>query len=72
MQQHGSKYFARRVPTPTTTLTLGLWVKRSNSTVSEPGHIAYQIKGNHKCSNMVAHILPADPPDPWWGQKVKI
>ena len=35
-----------------------------NSTFSEHGHVAYQIKGNHKCSNMLANILPADPLDP--------
>ena len=27
---------------------------------SEHGHVAYQIKGNHECSNIVANILPAD------------
>ena len=55
------------------------------STFSEHGPVAYQIKGNHKCSNMVANILPADPPPPptqpplprvpnprGWGQKVEI
>ena len=36
--------------------------KGCNSTFSEHGHIAYKIKGNHKCSNMVANILPAAPP----------
>ena len=34
-----------------------------NSTFSEHGHVAYQIKENHKCSNMVANILPTDPGD---------
>ena len=52
MQQHGSKYFARR--------HLGDGVNRSNSTFSEYGHVAYQIKENHKYSNMVANISPAD------------
>ena len=28
---------------------------------SELGHVAYQIKWNHECSNMVSTILPADP-----------
>ena len=28
---------------------------------SESGHVAYQIKGNHECSSMVANILPAEP-----------
>ena len=51
-----------------------------NSTFSEHGHVAYQIKGNHECSNMVANILPTDPLPPLppppdhrgWGQKVKM
>ena len=38
------------------------------SCFSEHGHVAYQIKENHKCSNMVATILSTDPlhppPDP--------
>ena len=33
-----------------------------NSTFPEHGRVAYQINGNHECSNMVANILPADPP----------
>ena len=33
-----------------------------NSTFSEYGHGAHQIKGYHDCSNMVANILLADPP----------
>ena len=56
----------------------GVRVKGQSSTLSEHDHVAYQIKGNHKCSNLVANILPADPPsspappsDPR-GQKVKI
>ena len=39
-------------------------IKGQNLTFSEHGHVAYQIKGNHMCSNMVANILPADPPPP--------
>ena len=31
---------------------------------SEHGHVAYQIKGNHEFGNMVANILPTDPPRP--------
>ena len=45
--------------------------KGQNATFSEHGPVAYQIKGNHKCSNMVSNNLPADPLDPR-GQKVKI
>ena len=35
-----------------------------NSTFLEHGHVAYQIKGNHEFSNMVANNLHADPPPP--------
>ena len=75
MQQHGSNYFACRpsplrppLPTPPT-----LAVERSKFHFSEHCHVAYHIKGNHKCSNILAHVLPADPPPPplfqplWWG-----
>ena len=58
MQQHGSKYFAHRPPPPTPP------AKVKNSTITEQCLAAYQIKGNHKCSNMVANILPTDPPPP--------
>ena len=33
-----------------------------NKTFSEHGVVAYQIKENHECSNMVANSLPADNP----------
>ena len=56
MQQHGSKYLPADPPTP---LTRSIGQK---STFSEHGHVAYQINGNHGCSNMVAHILLADTP----------
>ena len=59
MQQHTSKYFADRPLTPPRPCGRGL-----NSTFSEHGNVAYQIKGNHQRSNMVANILPADPPPP--------
>ena len=42
---------------------------------SEHGHVAYQIKGNDACSNMVANILTADPsppPDPWGLVKIQL
>ena len=55
LRQHGSKYFT---PRPAPTLGCG---QRSNSTISELGHVSYQVKWNQKCSNMVAIILPADP-----------
>ena len=40
-----------------------------NSTFSEHGHVAYQIKDNHECSNMAANILPTDPPTPTLGME---
>ena len=45
--------------------------KGQNLTFSEHGHVAYQIKRNHQCSNMVANIMPADPPPDPGSQKVK-
>ena len=33
-----------------------------NSTVSEYGHVAYEIQENHGCSDMLPNIMPADPP----------
>ena len=45
MKQHGSKYFARRPPTHP---TLGMGSIGQNSTFSEHGHVAHQVKGNHK------------------------
>ena len=36
-------------------------IKKSKFNFEEYSHVAYQIKGNDACSNMVANILPADP-----------
>ena len=44
-------------------------VKMSKLTFSKHGHVAYQLKWNHKCSHMVANISPADPPPGPWGSK---
>ena len=52
------------LPTP---YPLTMESKSQNSTFSEHGHVAYQIKDNHECSNMAANILPADPPTPTLG-----
>ena len=35
-----------------------------NSSFSEHGHVAYQIKENQECNTMVANSLPADTPPP--------
>ena len=61
---YGSKCFALRLlPTipPPPPSDPGDGVKRSISTYTHHCHVAYQIKWNHECSNMVANILPADP-----------
>ena len=47
--------------------TLGMWSVGQNSIFSEHGHVAYQIKENQECSNMIATILPADTPLPTLG-----
>ena len=39
-----------------------VWVKRSNSILSEQCYVAYQIKGHDECIDTVANVLPADPP----------
>ena len=33
------------------------WDRGQNSTFSEYGHVTYQIKRNHECSNMKTHIM---------------
>ena len=68
MKKHGSKYFVSRpLPDPhPIPLNLG-WVQKVNSTFSEYGHLAYIIKEFHKCSNVVANIMPNDPPPPTLG-----
>ena len=42
--------------------TKGVGQRQIFNFFSEHGHIAYQIKLNHECSNTAANILPADPP----------
>ena len=44
--------------------SLGMGPIGQNATISEHGHVAYQINGIMKCSSMVANILPADPTHP--------
>ena len=53
MQRHGSNYFAID-PHP----TLGMGSVGQNSTFSEHGHVAYQVKENHECSIMNARRPP--------------
>ena len=54
MQQHRSKNFARRPSVPLIQ-TIG-----QKSAFSEHCHAAYQIKGNHEFSNMVAEVSHSD------------
>ena len=63
---------ANILPSDPTLSTLGVGSKGRNSTFSEHGHVAYQIKGNHECSNLEANILPADlTPTPTLGMRSK-
>ena len=68
-QQHGRKCFAGRPPPSPDP---GGGVKGQNSTVSEHGHVANQIKWNRECSNMQAQILFLHKPSiPWVRSKIK-
>ena len=56
------KIVADILPAPSPPLTKGS--KGQNSTYSEHSQVAYQIKGNNECSNMIANNFPADSPSP--------
>ena len=63
MQQHGSKHFFSADPSPSTRP----WGRGQNVKIQpflKHGHVAYQIKGNLKCSNMVAVFCPQTSTDP--------
>ena len=48
------------------------WDRGQNQSFLEYGHVAYQIKADDACTNMVANILPTDTTlTPGWGQKIK-
>ena len=51
MQQHVSTYFASPP-------ALGMGSIGQNSTFNEHGHVAYRIKGNRECNNMVRIFCP--------------
>ena len=61
MQQHGSKYFASKPTSPT---TLGIGSKGQNSTFSEHGHVAYNIKGNLEMQQHSSKYFACRPPTP--------
>ena len=68
MHQHSSKYYAQRPPPS----TLGERGQEVKNFFSKHGHVAYQIKGNDKCSNFQVRILPLYTPSTLWvGSKVK-
>ena len=58
-----SKYFAHRPPPNPRGQKVKIQLFQNNVIL----HI--EIKGIRKCSNMVANVLPADPPDPGVGLK---
>ena len=53
-----------KIPLP---LTFGVGSRGQNSTVSEHGYVAYQIKGNLKIVLVILTPCPLG-----WGQKVKV
>ena len=53
---------ANVLPADPPPLTKGMGPEGKNSTFSEHGHVAYQIKENHEYNNMVANILLHTPP----------
>ena len=67
MQQHGSKYFVCRPPPDPGDGVNKIKIQLFQNMVML--HII--LNGLTKCSNMIANILPADPPHPR-GQKVII
>ena len=66
MQQNGSKYFAGRPPPPPP----NPWGQEVKIQLVQNMVLLYiKLKKNHKCSNMVGNILPADSPLPTLGFK---
>ena len=61
MQQHGSKYFAHR---PLPPRTVGIRVNWSKFNFFRHGHVAYQIKWNHKMQHHVGNFAADPPPRP--------
>ena len=64
MKQYGSKYLH------------GMGSIGQNSTFSEHGHVAYQIKRNHEMQQYGSKYFARRPPSPQdpriWGQNIKI
>ena len=55
----------------TPTLRPQTWEWGQNSTLSQNGHVPYQIKGNYECINMVANTLTQTPKLPPPQKKTK-
>ena len=83
MQQHGSKYFARRPLPFLSPPTLGMGSVGQNSTFSEHGHVGYEIKvpvDKHDSDNFtpgyhfkkIFDITTAGDWDLWWGKRSNI
>ena len=64
-----SNIVANILPIDPTLPVAGVRSNDKNSTFTELGHVAYQIKANDECSNMQAHILSLHTLDPWGGVK---
>ena len=57
-----SNIVANMLPADHPAQPMELVSKGQNSTFSEHGHVAHQVKWNYVCSIIVANILPAEPP----------
>ena len=66
MQLHSSKYFAHRPPMP---LSPSIGQK---STISEHGHVAYQIEWNHKMQQHSSKYFAHRPPPPHAADKCQL
>ena len=63
IQQHGNKYFARG-SSPPPPPDPGKGSEGQNLTLSEHGHVAYQMKCNYECSSLVANSFCRRTPPP--------
>ena len=60
--KHIKQDFSLKARVKSPGVDLGGGGQGQNLTFSEYGHVAYQIKVDDTCSNMVANILPTDTP----------
>ena len=71
IMKHTKRDFLSNACVPPPWMDLGVGSKGQNSTFSEHGHVAYQIKENHECSSVVAYILHAYTYPPYLGIGIK-